>query len=343
MIVINERTFLQRRKLYRPFSYTAEVTSRSYSLPLQRVITDFGSDVAFNMISNKLSEHYGIEVPESSAQKITEKHAEKIKEKEDLHGHVPKRIGEGYLICQTDGTMIPIVETCEKDEEGKFVDKRKTRSVRWKEGRLTLARQKGRKDYVFGGTLGSADAAGDQWFYCAIRAGLGEQTKVHCVGDGAPWIVDQVDRVFGKKTGYLIDFYHLCDYLASASKQCSKDPEKWLEQQKERMKEGLVNKVLQSLWPHIEPLSLKDIDAPVRRCYRYINNRLDQFDYKSAIENDLPIGSGEIESAHRYVIQDRLKLSGAWWKVNNAENMLALRIFRENNEWNGYWENLKAA
>ncbi len=154
MIVIDERTFLQRRKLYRPFSYTAEVTSRSYSLPLQRVITDFGSDVAFNMISNKLSEHYGTEVPESSAQKITEKHAEKIKEKEDLHGHVPKRIGEGYLICQTDGTMVPIVETCEKDEEGKFVDKRKTRSVCWKEGRLTLARQKGRKDYVFGGTLG---------------------------------------------------------------------------------------------------------------------------------------------------------------------------------------------
>jgi hypothetical protein len=38
-----------------------------------------------------------------------------------------------------------------------------------------------------------------------------------------------------------------------------------------------------------------------------------------------------------------LKLSGAWWKERNAESMLALRIIRENNEWDGYWENLKAA
>lgn len=343
MITIHERTFLQDRKLYRPFSYTAEVTSRSYSIPLQRVITDFGADVPFKKISNKLAEHYGIEVPESSAQKITEKHAEKIKEKEDLYGHVPKRTGVGCLICQTDGTMIPLVDTYEKSEEGKAIDKRKTRSVRWKEGRLTLARQNGRTDYVFGGTLGVADKAGDHWFHCAIRSGLGEQTKVHCVGDGATWISDQVDRVFGKDTGYLIDFYHLCDYLSSASKQCSENPEKWFAQQKKHMKEGALDKVLQSLSPYLEPASAQDIDAPVRRCYRYINNRLDQFDYKSAIADDLPIGSGEIESAHRYVIQDRLKLAGAWWKQRNAENMLALRIIRENNEWDGYWENLKAA
>ncbi len=343
MITIDERTFLKSGKLYRPFSYTAEVTGRCYSIALQRVITDFGADVPFKKISNKIVEHYGIEVPESSAQKITETHAATIKEKEDLHGHVPQRIGVRCLVCQTDGTMIPIVDTYEKTEGGEVIDKRKTRSVRWKEGRLTLARQRDRIDNVFGGTLGTADEAGDQWYYCAIRSGLGEQTKVHCVGDGAPWISDQVDRVFGKDTGYLIDFYHLCDYLSSASKQCSEDPNKWFAQQKERMKEGGVDKVLQSLSPHIEPESVEDKDAPVRRCYRYIKNRLDQFDYKSAIENDLPIGSGEIESAHRYVIQSRLKLSGAWWKERNAENMLALRIIRENNDWDGYWENLKAA
>ena len=343
MIAIEERTFLQSGKLFRPFSHTAEVSGRRYSIALQRVITDFGADVPFRKISNKLAEHYGIDVPESSAQKITEKHAADIKGTEDLHGHVPLRKGVRNLVCQTDGTMIPIVDTYEKTEDGELIDKRKTRSVRWKEGRLAFARRKDQTDSVFGGTLGLADEAGDQWYYCAIRAGLGEQTKVHCVGDGARWISEQVDRVFGKDTGYLIDFYHLCDYLASASKKCSKTPEKWLDKQRERMKQGSVDEVLQSLSAHIEPKSVKDIDAPVRCCYRYIKNRLDQFDYKSAIENALPIGSGEIESAHRYIIQDRLKLSGAWWKEKNAENMLALRILRENNEWDSYWENLKAA
>ncbi|PKM13433.1 MAG: hypothetical protein CVV13_01590 [Gammaproteobacteria bacterium HGW-Gammaproteobacteria-3] len=51
---------------------------------------------------------------------------------------------------------------------------------------------------------------------------------------------------------------------------------------------------------------------------RYIKNHSHQLDYKTALAQGLPIGSGEIESAHRYVIQQRLKLSGAWWTPDNA-------------------------
>ncbi|MBO1349853.1 MAG: hypothetical protein EBE86_021860 [Hormoscilla sp. GUM202] len=59
-----------------------------------------------------------------------------------------------------------------------------------------------------------------------------------------------------------------------------------------------------------------------------------------AIDADLPIGSGQIESAHRYVIQQRLKLTGSWWTVENADDMLALRILRVNHDWQSYWLNL---
>jgi hypothetical protein len=59
--------------------------------------------------------------------------------------------------------------------------------------------------------------------------------------------------------------------------------------------------------------------------------------YKTAIEQNLPIGSGEVESAHRYVIQKRLKIAGAWWEKENARDMLALRILRANNKWDDYW------
>lgn len=331
-------------KLYRPFSYTAEVTSRCYSFPLQRIITDFGADVSFKKVPKKLVEHYGISVPVSSAQKITEKHANHMKNMEELHRDIPDHTGVEWLICETDGTMIPIVDTFEKSEEGTPVDKRKTRSVRWKEGRLALARRAGQADAVFGGTLGLADMAGDHLFDCAVRAGFGEQTKAHCVGDGAPWIAEQVERIFCSQGNFLIDFYHLCDYLAAASKKCcAADPSGWLDQQKRRIKAGALNEVINSLASHEEPETVQDKDAPVRCCLRYINNRPGQFEYKAAIADNLPIGSGEIESAHRYVIQDRLKISGAWWKEKNAENMLALRIVRENGDWDKYWENNKAA
>lgn len=35
---------------------------------------------------------------------------------------------------------------------------------------------------------------------------------------------------------------------------------------------------------------------------------------------------------HRYLIQKRLKLPGAWWRAANAENILALRVNRTNGE-----------
>lgn len=39
------------------------------------------------------------------------------------------------------------------------------------------------------------------------------------------------------------------------------------------------------------------------------------------------------------MIQDRLKLAGAWWKQDKAEAMLFLRVVRANGEWEAYWEN----
>ena len=85
------------------------------------------------------------------------------------------------------------------------------------------------------------------------------------------------------------------------------------------------------------------VKAPVRACYRYLSNRTDQLDYKTAIKEKLPIGSGEIDRFHRYVIQERLKLSGAWFQSANADSMLAWSKVRANNKWNEYWEDVAKA
>jgi hypothetical protein len=175
--------------------------------------------------------------------------------------------------------------------------------------------------------------------HCVRAVGVNEKTKIHSVGDGATWIADQIDDQFGSNATYLIDFYHLCEYLSAAASTCAPDNEKmWLEKQKICLKEGRIFDVMQALKPYVEPRHLPEEKAPVRACYRYMNNRPTQLDYKTALENELPIGSGEIESAHRYVIQKRLKIAGAWWLENNAEAMLAIRVNRVNDNWDLYWK-----
>ena len=108
------------------------------------------------------------------------------------------------------------------------------------------------------------------------------------------------------------------------------------------MKTGRVEAVLRVLAPHREAPDASDDQAPVRVCHRYLSARADQLNYREAIAEGLPIGSGEIESAHRYVAQKRLKLPGAWWLVEHAEHMLALRINRLNGDWEAYWAALAA-
>lgn len=137
---------------------------------------------------------------------------------------------------------------------------------------------------------------------------------------------------------YWVDFFHLCEYLSEASKVCdADDPQAWLDQQKDRLKANQSALVLAALAPFVEA----DSDAPVAACDRYLRNRLDQLDYQGAIQQGLPIGSGEIESAHRYIIQKRLKLPGAWWSSAHIERLLAPRLNRANHDWVTYWQGLE--
>ena len=116
-----------------------------------------------------------------------------------------------------------------------------------------------------------------------------------------------------------------------------------METQKGRLKNNEGTEVLNHLREYVEAEDVANDHAPVRACVRYLSNRPHHLDYKGALEKGLPIGSGEIESAHRYVIQQRLKLPGAWWKAENVEPMLALRVVRANENWDRYWGTLAAA
>lgn len=337
-----EHCFLEGGCLIRPFSYSADVKCRGYSQPLQRRITDFGSDVPFGKISFKLKEHYGIEVPTSSAQAITESHARRIRGNERLETEIPDRPGVDRIVAELDGSMIPIVMTDSAPSGDESRDRRKRRQVGWKEARLSLSHPSGSVEAIYETMfLGDVDDAGDRMAHCVIKAGAGKNTKIHCVGDGATWIADQTERVFGLQADFLVDFYHLCGYLGDAAESISPEGKKdWLSEKKKKLKEGKISEVIGEIETYVEPVSVPKEKAPVRTCYGYIINRRGQFNYKEALDKGLPIGSGEVESAHRYVIQDRLKLAGAWWTPQNAHNMLALRSLRANNRWDSYWENM---
>jgi Carboxypeptidase regulatory-like domain/Uncharacterised protein family (UPF0236) len=227
---------------------------------------------------------------------------------------------------------------------GARLDRRKTRQVSWKEARLALAHEPGSVTPIFGATLGCVEEAGESLAVCALEAGAGSQTRIHGVGDGAVWITEQREAQFGTQARYLVDFYHLCDYLSAAGEAIAgNDKPAWMEEKKDWLKDNRWKDVLAALRPCLEPAHLPDPEAPVRACIRYLSNHSNFLDYKGALAAGLPIGSGEIESRHRCVFQNRLKIAGGWWKTENLKKMIALRVLRANGGWADYWNNMHQA
>ena len=70
----------------------------------------------------------------------------------------------------------------------------------------------------------------------------------------------------------------------------------------------------------------------------YIKRFYDALDYGSFKSKGYPIGSGEIESAHKSIPQKRLKLPGASWSADSINPILSLRILRANSWWEDFWE-----
>jgi hypothetical protein len=315
----------------RPFCQSAQIGQREYSFPLQRAVTDFGAEESFGSATKKMREHYGIELGASAVRRHTLAHARAIGGVE----HGPPSQPVKTLITQLDGSMIPMVKT----GQGQGKDKRKEKELFWREVRLCCARSQGEASGVYGATLGTINIAGLLWRETARAAGLGQRTYVHGLGDGAPCIMNSFTEQFGAQGKYTVDFWHVSDYLAQAAKAVAPKTNKvWLHEQQGKLLSNEVQPVLRCLESNLEPP--QEEVAPVRSAYGYIKERKDQMDYAGAKAADLPIGSGEVEGGHRHVIQQRLKISGAWWLEKTAEWMLQLRVRRANNDWEKYWSEM---
>lgn len=335
--------------MLRPFCQRAQVYTRGYSTLLQRVLTDFGAESAFGQIPARVREHYGIELPAGRPRQVTLQHAHRA----GGLAAAPPDAAAAALIAEMDGSMIPIVDNEPRLGVGmdapSLPDRRRHKQLVWKEVRLAAAQAAGRVQARYAATLGSVLEAGLAWEQVVQRAGLTADSRVHGVGDGAAWIAEQFALRFGAQGRYLVDFYHVSDYLACAAPRCGRaQADDWRRRQQQALRENRLDEVLAELAAHVETAEevaaariaherTDESRTPVWDCQRYLRERREQLDYAGALAAGLPIGSGLIESGHRHVVQGRLKRSGAWWKEANARDMVGLRVLRANGDWETYW------
>ena len=69
----------------------------------------------------------------------------------------------------------------------------------------------------------------------------------------------------------------------------------------------------------------------------YLDAKAPWLDYPAALAAGWPISSGVIEGACRYLVKDRMDITGARWGVDTAEAVLKLRALLANNDFDAYW------
>jgi hypothetical protein len=112
----------------------------------------------------------------------------------------------------------------------------------------------------------------------------------------------------------------------------------WLEPIRHTLRHGTPEAVLAQLadWAAAHPDHVVSIDAELA----YFTKRQDQIAYAAFEQQGWPLGSGAGESAHKTVLQARMKRAGMSWAAPNVNPMLALRNLTCSQRWRTDWDHI---
>ena len=151
------------------------------------------------------------------------------------------------------------------------------------------------------------------------------------ISDGAAWIKKWIEDAFPNAVS-ILDYYHACEHLHEFSNNVFKDKVKeklWTDKQKEWILKGKTGTVIKNI------KRIGKGNEKAREIINYYTSNKNRMNYPEYQKIGCGIiGSGAIESAHRTLVQKRMKQSGQRWSCNGAQNMLNLRVVRKNNDWN---------
>lgn len=301
-------------------------SSFGISEKLQDVMCLVGQSQVFEDGEKLFLEMMGISVSGKQIQRVSEYYGQRLEEKE--------------AACIEEGAPAPLVgngkDTTYIMPDGSMVF---TRENGWQEIKVArifaendcVAIQKNRREITE--NLFVCHLGGLQGFLMKMEHYTDDYKKKVCIADGAKWIWNWANGTYPEMI-QILDFFHALEKLGTfASKQFVDESKKrqWMSGQKERLLNNGVDEVLEILMQ--SKGRNKEVEKLRIDVIRYYQNNKSRMQYKTYKEAGYLIGSGPIESAHRNVVQQRLKLSGQRWSEKGAQQIVNLRANQKSNRW----------
>ena len=297
------------------------------------------------MAAVRFKEHYNYDIGSSSAARSTKQAAQQAMEYvENKLSNVnleSKEANESIdkMLAELDGCeirtarFVPVEDSTETTPV--YNNPKKEKIINWRDVRLGFVRPLDSKSKTFVGKMDTYQEVVSQMHSAAVLTGMTAETKIIGVADGGIGLSEELKRQFPSMQ-FILDKSHLKDHLYETAEALGinqKDRPGWVKPRVRAISDGNVEAVLKEL----EEENDKNPNKRLKRLIGYIKRFYDALDYDNFKSLGYPIGSGEIESAHKSIPQKRLKIPGASWNADSIDPMLALRILRADDWWEDFW------
>jgi len=170
-----------------------------------------------------------------------------------------------------------------------------------------------------------------------------DKVRVALLADGAEWLWPAMTACFPKGRP-ILDYYHCAEHVHAVAKIQFGEGEMYTCQWAEGVLSLLywsgmdeVLEILRGMTPRHE-----EARESIRKLIGYLEKNQDRIHYEADRDEGFPIGSGGIESAHKFICHTRLKRSGAWWVTEMGNSMLRLRCALVNGTYKKVFEHYRA-
>jgi NADH:ubiquinone oxidoreductase subunit 2 (chain N) len=297
------------------------------SAKLQEIMCLLSQGAVFEESEEVLRELIGVEISAKQFQRVSEHYGNELEELESSYQSGDKYTPElsvdkeEPVYVMVDGSMVLTREDSWKEiKVGRLYSESARVSVQ--KDRTEVA------DSLYVCTLGN-----NKDFFRKLEPYVDCYSHKIIIADGAKWIWNWADDFYGDAI-QILDFFHAVEKLGAYACLAYKDEQernRWMEQQTQRLKNDQVESLTADL-KNIQATTTQ-ADKALKDVIAYYQSNIKRMKYKTFLHNGYLIGSGAIESAHRNVIQQRMKLSGQRWSKDGAQRIANLRACKKSKTW----------
>ncbi len=164
--------------------------------------------------------------------------------------------------------------------------------------------------------------------------------------DGQPTQLKQIHQIMKKRqlrATIVVDFIHVLEYLWKAAycffDESSQEAEDWVMERALKILGGAASQVAAGIR---RSCTKRNLDSTARenvdKCADYLLMKKAYLRYDQCLVNGYPIATGVIEGACRYLIKDRMDITGARWGLEGAEAVLKLRAIVSSHDFETYFD-----